>query len=431
MEPVRITFLGWFGAQNLGNECTLQTIIGHLRERVRDVEFTCVCVVPEDTTSRHGISATAIAERYPNISDSQLWLVKNNLLARTLGKILLRLLRIPIGLVGWLKAFRSLARTDMLIVPGTGLLTDAFARPLGWPYYIFKWSLVATMCRCRLLFVSVGAGPIYHPLSRWLIKSALSMADFRSYRETSTLQYLNSIGFATQNDPIFPDLAFNLPLTVSHKNNIRKRHRRVVGIGVMHYAGRLSVDKPRSSTYTAYLNTLVSFIGWLLVRQYDVSLLVGDISDDAHVLQELKDLLKQEAWFDQSRFIDAPILTVEDLLARLAETDAVVATRFHNALLALVMNKPVILISFHHKCVSLMNEMGLSDYCEDIHCLSVEKLIHRFSQLEQDAEMLKNLIKQKVAKQSEALERQYEIIVRENCPVQRTVLEQELTTTRS
>jgi hypothetical protein len=78
-----------------------------------------------------------------------------------------------------------------------------------------------------------------------------------------------------------------------------------------------------------------------------------------------------------------------------------------------------------------MNEMGLSDYCEDIHCLSVEKLVHRFSQLEQDAEMLKNLIKEKVAKQSEALERQYEIIVRENCPVQRTVLEQELTTTRS
>jgi polysaccharide pyruvyl transferase WcaK-like protein len=72
----------------------------------------------------------------------------------------------------------------MLVVPGTGLLTDAYGL-LSWgPYNMFKWSLAAKLRCCKLVFVSVGAGPIYSALGRWLVKSALSLADFRSYRDT-------------------------------------------------------------------------------------------------------------------------------------------------------------------------------------------------------------------------------------------------------
>ena len=43
----------------------------------------------------------------------------------------------------------------MLIVPGTGLLTDAYGLG-GWgPYSLFKWSLAAKLRGCRVLFVSV------------------------------------------------------------------------------------------------------------------------------------------------------------------------------------------------------------------------------------------------------------------------------------
>jgi len=429
MDPVRIAFLGWFGAQNLGNECTLQAIIYHLRQTLPTAEFQCLCVEPEDTKARHGIAATAIAEQFPTVSSSKSRLVRNNLAAKILGKIWFRVLRIPIALLGWLQGFKTLKNTHMLIVPGTGLLTDAYARPFGWPYYIFKWSLTAKLCGCRLLFVSVGAGPIYHRLSKWFIKSALSMADFRSYREDSALQYLNAIGFSTRNDRLFPDLAFNLPETILPKAALHKKHRPVVGIGVMHYAGRLSVDKPRHATYLAYLSTLAEFVEWLLAHQYDVSLLVGDAANDTHVVQELSDLLKKRALWDQSRIIDAPILTVEDLLKRLAETDAVVATRFHNALLALVVNKPVILISFHHKCDSLMKEMNLSDYCVDINHITVDGLIQRFVQLEHNATTVKDHLKRKVEEQRQALEEQYQIILKENCPIEWTTSAQEVSAT--
>ena len=84
---------------------------------------------------------------------------------------------------------------------------------------------------------------------------------------------------------------------------------------------------------------------------------------------------------DQRRF--------EDLLAGLAATDVVVATRFHNVLMAMLLNKPVIAISFHHKCSSLMRQMGLSDYCHDIHQMDADRLIGQFRKLEQEREAVK------------------------------------------
>ena len=99
----------------------------------------------------------------------------------------------------------------MLIVPGTGILGEFRDRPLGMPLALFGWCLAAKLCGARIAFVSVGAGPIEHPLSRWLIKSAAAMAQYRSYRDTSSKKFMESIGFDTRNDAVYPDLAFKLP----------------------------------------------------------------------------------------------------------------------------------------------------------------------------------------------------------------------------
>ena len=47
------------------------------------------------------------------------------------------------------RAFRNLKQTDMLIVPGTGLLTDAWGLTSWGPYGLFKWSSMAKLRGCR------------------------------------------------------------------------------------------------------------------------------------------------------------------------------------------------------------------------------------------------------------------------------------------
>jgi polysaccharide pyruvyl transferase WcaK-like protein len=228
------------------------------------------------------------------------------------------------------------------------------------------------------------------------------------------MKYLKGIWFATNNDRVYPDLAFSLPEAVIPHGDIKKGHRSVVGLGLMEYAGKYSVDKPSHATYLAYLENLVIFVRWLLAHEYDVRLLIGDIFCDRPVAQEFRDLLKERSViYDEKRITDEPASSVEQLLSQLAATDLVVGTRFHNVLFALLLIKPVISISFHHKCASLMSEMGLSEYCQDINHLDVNGLIAQFCALEKNAEKLRFLIKQKTEEFRRALDEQYNFIFKD------------------
>jgi len=303
-----------------------------------------------------------------------------------------------------------LMRIDMLIIPGTGLLTDAYGLLGFGPYNMFKWSLIAKICRCKLLFVSVGAGPIYGILGRCFVRSSLSLADFRSYRDKSTVQYLEGIGFRSDSDRVYPDLAFSLPEAAIPNRDTTKSRRCVVGLGLMEYGGMYSVLKPSSENYLAYLENLVTVVNWLLAHEYDVRLLCGDLGD-MHAKQQFSELLRERLSVrDEGRIVDEPVLSVESLLSQIVATDIVVATRFHNVLLALLCNKPVISISFHHKCASLMNAMELSGYCLDINELKADRVIEKICDLDVNADKLKRLIRQKVTEFRKALDEQYSVI---------------------
>jgi polysaccharide pyruvyl transferase WcaK-like protein len=398
------SFFGHFGLGNFGNEITLQAILYNLRRLLPNVEISCICTGPVTTATTHNIVAVPISRTV-----TMAW-TPNNRVAKALRSVIIGM---PSELYRWFEALMTLKRTDVLIIPGTGLLTDAYGLRSWGPYNLFKWSLIAKMRGCKLLFVSVGAGPLDSSLGRWLVRSALALADFRSYRDNETKEYLSSIGVQVASDKVYPDLAFSVTEELAPKRAVPRRRRPVVGLGVMLYHGKLSSDKPGGSTYTAYLEQLTVFTKWLLSRDYDIRLLIGDLSDRP-VTVEFKALLKARLGaYDEDRIIDDPIDSVKSLQSQLAETDAVVATRFHNVLLALALNKPVISISFHQKCTSLMHDMGLQVYCQDIHQLNADRLIEQFCQLEKNEGSLKQMIREKVADCRTALDEQYRLIFKD------------------
>ena len=150
-KPLKVSFFGHFGSSNSGNESTLLAILSRLRALSPESEFRCICTNPEAVVARDGIEAVPITTRVARIWDRDVPLAR----------------RVPMAFVGvgaelrqYARAFRKLKGTDMLIVPGTGLVTDAFGLSDWGPYSLFKWVLMAKLRRCRVLFVSVGAGPI-------------------------------------------------------------------------------------------------------------------------------------------------------------------------------------------------------------------------------------------------------------------------------
>lgn len=399
----RIVFFGHFGAGNFGNEATLQAILLNIGRFIPGAELMCVTSFPVKVAQEYGIAAIPISEVVVKP-----WNLRNPVVR--FGRKLL--VGIPSEISRWFGVFKTLWNASMFIIVGTGLLTDSFSLG-GWgPYSVFKWSLVAKLCRCKILFVSAGAGPLDRAIGRFLTKSALSLADFRSYRDQATLEYLKGIGFRRYNDRVFPDLAFSLPPAVLPDVRPNNGRRRVVGLGLMDFGGLYGIEKTTRAQYSAYFETLAGFVKWLLDRDYDVRILIGALSDEPAV-REFKFLLKRRSVPEDQVIVD-PISSTKDLLYQLAATDFIVATRFHNVVLALFLDKPCISISFHHKCSSLMQQMGLGEYCQDIQRLNAEKLMEQFGQLERNSESVKQTIRAKVADCRKALDEQYGLIFKDS-----------------
>lgn len=407
MKPKTVTFFGNFGTHNLGNECTLEAIVQNARRYLPAATLQCVCSDPEETTKAHGIAAFPMSYRYSRGRLARRWRGDANPLLRLVRRLLLR---IPLEVVEWIKAYRTLRGTDMLVMTGTGMLGDFGIGPFDLHYEILKWSVVAKLRRCRLLFVSVGAGPLAHPLSRWLVKSALSLADYRSYRDVFSRQYLVDIGFNASKDRVYPDLAFSLgtPDSPVFPDRHRNGGGRIVGLGLMEYYGQHQGPVEGERIYRRYIERMARFAAWLLEQRYSVLLLIGDASYDRRVKQDLLSLLKENGAPSDPNRISAPTLSSpEQLYAQLAETDMVVATRFHNVLLGLMLNRPVIALSYHEKVRSLMAGVGAADYCQDAADLDVPRLIEQVKTLQETAEAFSARMRGTTSKYREALDEQY------------------------
>src|SRR5699024_3144925 len=55
-------------------------------------------------------------------------------------------------------------------------------------------------------------------------------------------------------------------------------------------------------------------------------------------------------------------LDQSEILKKLKEQDIVIGTRLHSLILALVVQKPIIGIAYHHKVKDFMNDIGCQDY---------------------------------------------------------------------
>jgi polysaccharide pyruvyl transferase WcaK-like protein len=108
--------------------------------------------------------------------------------------------------------------------------------------------------------------------------------------------------------------------------------------------------------------------------------------------------------------IDNHVETLEELMRQISLSDIVVASRFHGVLLAHVLLKPTIAVSYHDKIDTLMEDMGHSSLCCDICSFTPEMLVQKFQIVERDAELLRTQIKAKEVCYREALAKQYDRI---------------------
>jgi polysaccharide pyruvyl transferase WcaK-like protein len=303
----------------------------------------------------------------------------------------------------YVRAVNFVRKLQLFVFAGSGALSDHYGGPMNFPYSVFKWSVLAKLAGSKIAFVSVGAGPIDFTSSKLLLKCALSIADYRSFRDQDSKKMIERLGLKGTN-LVFPDLVQGLKIGGSRKPD-NKSVKNVVGINPFpHYW-----NSRDPVSYERYVEKIALFASWLLENRYRVVLFPTHLRGDSRVIDDIRrkiiNDLRQEYEVDP---LEISIQSISDLVNQISVLDLVVATRFHGIMLSFLLNKPVIGISNQPKMDSLMKDMGQEGYLFDLESFDVETLKQRFLVLEANGDRIKRTLKPIISGYREALKKQYE-----------------------
>ncbi|RCS22664.1 dTDP-4-dehydrorhamnose 3,5-epimerase [Phyllobacterium salinisoli] len=362
---MRIGLFGQFGSGNTGNDGSLEAMLAFLRRTVPDAQLLCICPRPDVVRRQYGLDAVAISgdqpqSRFLRLADSAFK-------------------QMPRRIGDFFAAIRVARKLDLIIVPGTGILDDFCESPLGWPSVIFRWCLAARLGGAKLAFVSIGAGPIRHPLSRIFMKSSARMACYRSYRDPSSRNFMKSLGLDVARDRVYSDLAFGL--SVPDESRLSTASVVTVGVGVMAYSGWKKAGSDGEAIYRAYLMKMSDFVVWLLAQGMAVRLLTGGGVDRQAVGDLLAIVNSGQEDGASRRIVAEEMSSLHDLMRQILQTDLVVATRYHNVICALSTGRPAISLGYAEKSDELLIRTGLAEFCHHVETFDTEALKTQFSSM--------------------------------------------------
>ncbi len=447
-HPKRVGILGHVGNENLGDESIIAAVIQNIRDRWPDAEICGLTITPVDTQKRHRIpsfpirlgsvaalpgsstaefaptpevtvaepnSASASGAQASNFSLTQRLkeIVKTIPIFSTLMRGAMAALEV-IPMIG--KEFGFLAESrqriqglDLLIIAGSHQLNDFVDGPWAFPYTVLKWTLLARNVGAKVVFLSLGAGPIDTWLGRRFLRYALQQASYRSYRDVTSKRWVNTLqGFDA--DQIVPDLAFSLRFTIRSQESDRINRQLVVGINLLPFYGDYWFESD-AVKYQAYVAKLAGFADWLVKRGAEVRFIPTQLKVDPKVATDVINQMKTKDNTEYGKLIVEPTLqSLNDLLSALSELDIVVATRYHGILLSLALQKPVLAIAYHDKSRDLMKWFGQGNYVIEGKTFRVEELTDRFAALEKHSASISSSLGEQLPKFKSSLQIQYDTV---------------------
>ncbi|QCX73840.1 Polysaccharide pyruvyl transferase [Streptomyces sp. YIM 121038] len=366
MTAVRVGVFGLLGSGNLGNDGSLEAVLGYLRTEHPEAVVDALCGGPELVAARYRIPATRLhwyRGEYRTASRA------GAIAGKGLGKLV-----DAVRTAAWVR------KHDVVIVPGMGVLEATLPlRPWGFPYALFLLCASGRVLRTRVALVGVGAAPIADRPTRALVRRSARLAAYRSYRDAMSRDAMREMGVDTARDGVYPDLAFALPTPPAGTPS------GTVCVGVMAFHGGNDDRARAEEIHRRYLDGVTRFVRALVEDGRPVRLLTGD-GVDATVVTAIREA------------VDSPLVTaaeaasLADLMKEAAAADAVVATRYHNLICALKAGTPTLALSYAAKSDALMDRMGLGAYCHPAREVDADRLLEQFRALEkQSAELRRTL----------------------------------------
>ncbi|MEU1191403.1 polysaccharide pyruvyl transferase family protein [Streptomyces sp. NPDC005859] len=382
--PVRVGVFGLLGSGNLGNDGSLEAVLGYLRAAHPRAIVDALCGGPEVVAARYGIPATRLhwyRGEYRTASRA------GAIASKGMGK-----------LVDVVRTAAWVRRHDVVIVPGMGVLEATLPlRPWGFPYSLFLLCATGRLFGTRVALVGVGAAAIGDRPTRTLVRWSARLAAYRSYRDALSPDAMRAMGVDTARDEVYPDLAFALP---TPRASAPSSPPGPVCVGVMDFHGGNDDRARAEEIHRRYLDGTTRFVRALVEDGRPVRLLTGD-ECDAPVVAAILDA------------VDSPLVTaaeaasLADLMKEMAAADTVVATRYHNLICALKVGTPTLALSYAAKSDALMAQMGLAAYCHPAREVDTDRLLEQFRELEKRSAELRRTLTERNLAAAQRLQHQF------------------------
>jgi len=414
----RIGILEHVGYGNLGDDATVAAVMENIITRWPQASIVAITLNPDDTEKRHGIRSYAIrrdSKLSPHLSgcqpkptlEAKLKAILSNCRALALAIRVAKALAIRAPraafqeLLFLIESFRIAKSLDLLVVSGGGQLRDSADGPYKFTSSLFKWVVLAKVTGAQCYFLNVGAGPLRSWTARSLLRWALPLASYISFRDEQSQSLIRRIGFRGVSD-VHADCVYALPIpnrTIIPQSPMSGNL--VVGLSPM----RVHWDK-RPSTYARIIRELGRLGVWLSDHNWHLRLFSTELWCDVEPIRDLHTTITNER--SPCHISCAQIDGIPALLSQMSAMDYIVTCRFHGVVFAHLLNIPVLAISHHPKVSCLMKDIGLSDYCLDIDTFDLEQLSRTFTRLVNNVANVKAIMAERAAQYRSELNRQFD-----------------------
>lgn len=219
-----------------------------------------------------------------------------------------------------------------------------------------------------LVFFTQSMGP-FRPATRGRLRNVLNRAALILLRDEPSRQHLRELGVCNPSIQLCGDAAFALDAESAAAVRPRPGARPRVAVSVRHWHYFRTMAAPVGmACYRAGIAAAVT----RLVREHAAEIVFLSTCqgvpeywfDDAAVGRELAAALPADVRPHVS--VDAAFRRPDEMLAALRGYDMVIATRFHMAILAMLVGTPAVAISYEFKTHELYRGVGLADWVDDI-----------------------------------------------------------------
>jgi len=424
----RVALLSPYDGGNLGDAAIQEALIAGFRRCDPQIWLCGVTLYPGGTSARHHIPCYPLAAtsrphyRITRVNDEKRDGVHSSPTPEAAVSLFGRLRRLArSGLFAvWIRilideavhvirSYRLLRKVDVLVIAGGGQLDEEWGGSWAHPYALMKWSVLARAAGSSVVFLCVGACRIESRLTRLFLRTALSLACYRSYRDAESRRL--ALGITLRADGlVVPDLAFSLSAASIEPSRRAEGAAFHVGVSPIAYGHAGLWPTADQVQYERYIAELACFVREILRSGDSVTLFSSSSPDDQIFIDLHKNVGLGLDSASRGQLFTSTVGTVGELLAVLHSVDLVVASRLHGVLLSFLSGKPAIAISYDRKVTCLMEELGQATYCVDIRSFKTHYLLERLSVLRAHSEVMQSTVAATCRQYLEILQKQYQDI---------------------